>query len=109
MTDKKPDNMIDLYEQNEVLALESALFTRQTLNANEKRHTKMSAALDKLINEGQAGSTNTERLIRNIKNLEEMMVQQRMMLPLVQTLIVSLVTSYRGILLDTLVDSLRDI
>lgn len=69
--------LIDLYEENEKLALKSSLFRRQCLIANEKRHAKMAKDLDSHINKGDSGTTTVERLIRNIKNIEDMMAEQK--------------------------------
>ena len=74
-------DLIDLYYENEKLALQNALFIRKSLKSNEKRHEKMSKDLDKLINEGKSGSTTAERILRNIKNLEDMMNAQRKEVP----------------------------
>ena len=73
--------LIDLYEENEKLALQSALFRRRTLQKNEKRHEEMCKELDRAIKNGDAGAAITERLIRNVKNLEEIINQQRKEIP----------------------------
>jgi hypothetical protein len=70
-------DIIELYEENEKLALQSSLFRRKTLLKNEKRHENMGKELDKEIKGDKAGSAVVERLIRNMKNLEEMINQQR--------------------------------
>ena len=75
------NELIDLYEENEKLALQSSLFRRKTLCKNEKRHEQMSKELDNLIKEGKASSTHAERLLRNIRIVEEMIGKQKGEIP----------------------------
>jgi len=73
--------LVDLYLENERLELQTSLFRREGIVKNQKRHEKMSNQLDVLIKEEKAGSTTAERLLRNIKSLEDMINTQRKEIP----------------------------
>ena len=73
-TDDRFNELKRAYEQNLLVELQNQLLRRQHQLANRKLLVKIRKEFEKLVEEGGAGAPEADRMIRVIRNLDDMIV-----------------------------------